>query len=293
MAKRKAAPNLHFISGLPRSGSTLLAALLRQNPRFHAEMSSPVSGLFQAILERGQVQNEFSVVFPEEKRRALLHSVFDVYYEGTDQPVIFDTSRVWCSKLPQLAELYPDAKIICCVRNPAWVMDSFERLFRAHPFHLSRMFSGGERDSVYTRTEALARYDRPVGFGLTAAKDAYFDDRADRLLVVDYDYLAAAPVETLKLIYKFIGEDWFEHDVENVSYEARAFDEHLGVPDLHTVKGAVTPRPRRSILPPDLFSRYADLAFWQQQSNTLANSITPQPVAGNPDGAVEDVVKPG
>jgi sulfotransferase len=24
----------HFISGLPRSGSTLLAALLRQNPRF-------------------------------------------------------------------------------------------------------------------------------------------------------------------------------------------------------------------------------------------------------------------
>ncbi|MBU0835751.1 MAG: sulfotransferase, partial [Gammaproteobacteria bacterium] len=29
-------PAYHFISGLPRSGSTLLAALLRQNPRFHA-----------------------------------------------------------------------------------------------------------------------------------------------------------------------------------------------------------------------------------------------------------------
>jgi hypothetical protein len=27
---------IHFISGLPRSGSTLLAALPRQNPRFHA-----------------------------------------------------------------------------------------------------------------------------------------------------------------------------------------------------------------------------------------------------------------
>jgi sulfotransferase len=26
---------IHFISGLPRSGSTLLAAILRQNPRFH------------------------------------------------------------------------------------------------------------------------------------------------------------------------------------------------------------------------------------------------------------------
>lgn len=27
---------MHFISGLPRSGSTLLAAILRQNPRFGA-----------------------------------------------------------------------------------------------------------------------------------------------------------------------------------------------------------------------------------------------------------------
>ncbi|MGI4764644.1 MAG: sulfotransferase, partial [Janthinobacterium lividum] len=33
---------MHFISGLPRSGSTLLAALLRQNPTVHAHISSPV-----------------------------------------------------------------------------------------------------------------------------------------------------------------------------------------------------------------------------------------------------------
>ncbi|MEG4005469.1 sulfotransferase [Microcoleus sp. Pol11C1] len=34
----------YFISGLPRSGSTLLAALLRQNPRFYSAMTSPVGG---------------------------------------------------------------------------------------------------------------------------------------------------------------------------------------------------------------------------------------------------------
>ena len=37
MAKR-----MHFISGLPRSGSTLLPALLRQNLLFSAAMTSPV-----------------------------------------------------------------------------------------------------------------------------------------------------------------------------------------------------------------------------------------------------------
>ncbi len=42
--------NYHFITGLPRSGSTLLAAILRQNPRFHAGMTSPVGALVNAFL---------------------------------------------------------------------------------------------------------------------------------------------------------------------------------------------------------------------------------------------------
>ena len=41
---------IHFISGLPRSGSTLFSAILRQNPRFHAMMTSPVGGLYMAML---------------------------------------------------------------------------------------------------------------------------------------------------------------------------------------------------------------------------------------------------
>ncbi|MBR8827105.1 MAG: hypothetical protein DSM107014_04230 [Gomphosphaeria aponina SAG 52.96 = DSM 107014] len=42
---------VHLISGLPRSGSTLLAGILRQNPNFHAGMSSPVGGLMNQLLE--------------------------------------------------------------------------------------------------------------------------------------------------------------------------------------------------------------------------------------------------
>ncbi len=41
----------HFISGLPRSGSTLLAAILRQNPRFHAGISSSLPPLFTDAME--------------------------------------------------------------------------------------------------------------------------------------------------------------------------------------------------------------------------------------------------
>ena len=52
---------LHFISGLPRSGSTLLAAILRQNTRFHAAMTSPVGHVFNAALTAMGAENEFAV----------------------------------------------------------------------------------------------------------------------------------------------------------------------------------------------------------------------------------------
>jgi sulfotransferase len=41
---------IHFISGLPRSGSTLLSAILRQNPALHAGMTGPMGSLVSTRL---------------------------------------------------------------------------------------------------------------------------------------------------------------------------------------------------------------------------------------------------
>ncbi len=64
------ANRVHFISGLPRSGSTLLAALLRQNPRFSGAMTSPIGGLMNRMLEAMSEENEFSIFLsPEQKQK--------------------------------------------------------------------------------------------------------------------------------------------------------------------------------------------------------------------------------
>ena len=71
---------IHFISGLPRSGSTLLAALLRQNPRFSAGMTSPVGSLFNAMLRETSQRNEAAVFIDDDLRQRLLRAVFEAYY---------------------------------------------------------------------------------------------------------------------------------------------------------------------------------------------------------------------
>lgn len=272
--------SFHFISGLPRSGSTLLAALLLQNPRFHAGISSPIGTLFRGMLNQFGAGSEFSALVSTEQRRRLLRGLFDSYYaDQTGKEVIFDTNRMWCAHLPALMDQFPDAKVIACVRNVAWVMDSIERRYRANPYEITRLFNDdNERNTVYSRVDTLAQRNRMVGCPWAALKEAFYGEHAASLLVVDYDLLAQAPQKVLPLIYQFIGEEPFIHDFENVTYDAPEFDATLGLHGLHKVREKVGVEPRPTILPPDLFEQYSQLSFWNDTANSMANLITIKPI---------------
>lgn len=269
----------HFISGLPRSGSTLLAGILRQNPKFFASMSSPVAGLVNSLLEQTGANSESYTFFDDAKRKVLCKAMFDAYYSDKQNPVIFDTNRQWTARMHQLVELFDNFKMICCVRNPAWVMDSFETIYRKNPFEYSRMFSAASRQTVYSRCDSLMNSGGTVGSAWTALKEAYYGEFSDRLLLVDYDLLTQHPARTIELIYRFLGEPLFAHDFNDVSYEASEFDQKLGVKGLHTVKKKVEFKTRRSILPPDLFVKYQEMDFWQDTTGTAAHIIASKKVA--------------
>ncbi len=269
------AGKVHFIAGLPRSGSTLLAALLRQNPRFHAGMTSPVGSLFAGMLNQFGAGSEFGPVLDRDTRRRLLRGLFQSYYaEQADKDVVFDTNRLWSARLPAVVDLFPQAKVIACVRNVAWVMDSLERLYRADPYEQTKLFrDDGERNTVYSRLETLAQFNRLVGFAWSALKEAYYGAEAGALLVIEYELLAQAPERVLRLVYQYLDEPWFEHDFGNVQYDAPAFDEALGIGGLHRVRPRVAIEPRRTILPPDLFEKYAQLSFWHSSEGSSAHVI--------------------
>jgi sulfotransferase len=269
----------HFISGLPRSGSTLLAALLLQNPRFHAGMTSPVGALFGSMLQQFSAGSEFGSVISREQRRRLLRGLFESYYaDQAGKDVVFDTNRAWCAKLPALLDLFPQARIIACVRNVAWIMDSLERLYRADPYENTKLFADeAERNTVASRVDTLAQRNRLVGFAWSALKEAYYGEQASAMLVVEYDLLTQAPERVMRLVYDFIGEPWFAHDFDNVEYDAPEFDEALGLSGLHRVRRKVSVEARRTVLPPDLFEQYASLSFWKDGTGSAANVIRPQP----------------
>ncbi|MEM7057624.1 MAG: sulfotransferase [Pseudomonadota bacterium] len=286
-------PNFHFISGLPRSGSTLTAAILRQNPRFHAGMSSPVASLFEGLIAQVSAGSELSSMVDQDQRARFLRGLFDSYYDHLDQPVIFDTNRAWTAQLPALMQVFPEAKVICLVRDVAWIMDSMERQFRQNAFEHTRLFNNpGERSTVYTRVEALAGANRLVGFPWHALREACYSEFAERIVIVEYDLLTARPEEVFKLLYDFLGEEYYEHDFTGVDYDAPQFDAQLGLDGLHRVHKEVAPRPRQTILPPDLFEKYAKLSFWRELQNSRAFRIVVQQTEGSEEQKMPDGTAP-
>ena len=237
-------------------------------------MTGPVGGLFVTLLNAMSASSEFSVFIDDEQKRRVLMGLFESYYGPVAGEVIFDTNRMWCARLWAVAELLPDAKVICSVRNVTWIMDSFERAIRRNPLEVSNLFKDeNDRGTVYARVETLGQRNRPVGYAWSALKEAYYGEQSDRLLLVDYELLAKQPARTVELIYEFLGESPFAHDFDVVEYEAKAFDERLGTPGMHRVSGKVQFKPRRTILPPDLFERYADMSFWHDRKATKASVI--------------------
>lgn len=259
----KEGPKYHFISGLPRAGSTLLAALLCQNPRFQAGMSSPVGGLFTSLLGDMSAKNEGSVFIDDDQRRRILHGLFDNYYAEHSAEVVFDTNRVWCSKLSPLKDLFPDSKVIACVRHMSWIIDSIERLVRKNAFQPSSIFGYQGGGTVYTRANGVSGADGMVGFAYDSLKQAvYGGDGTDRLLLVQYESLTRDPGGVMGAIYDFLGEPGFKHDFEHVEFDDHGFDAKAGTPGLHSVGTKVEAKERQTVLPPDLFKRFENDAFW-------------------------------
>ncbi|WP_114240434.1 sulfotransferase [Dyella sp. C9] len=255
---------LHFISGLPRSGSTLLSALLRQNPRFHAGMSGPVAGLLGVLSGEMSQRNEYSLFISNEQRARILRGLVDNYYGAEIAgEVIFDTNRSWCARLPAISELFPESRVIACVRDIAWVIDSIERLVQRNALLPSPIFNYAHGSTVYTRTAMLQNAEGLVGYAFDALKEGFFGPHADRLMLVQYDSLCSNPARVMDAVYDFIGEPRFAHDYDNVVFDAAEFDQRTGTPGLHHVRGKVSHEARPTILPPDIFHRFDNDSFWR------------------------------
>jgi len=253
----------HFISGLPRSGSTLLTSILNQNPKFYSTISNPLARFVRSIIIESHAGPGYALQCPEDKRIELIKTIIDAYHSHIPQEVCFNTNRGWPNLLAQLEAASPNSKVICCVRDISWILDSFERLFKANPFVLSKMYSEQDAETVYTRSYSLMSPGHTVRFAYDSLKEAMCSPQKHNIMLVAYEQLAKYPEQTMRAVYAFIDEPYFEHDFSNVETSYDEYDLEAGIHGLHKIRKEVSYIERDYILPPDLVSEFSNLEVWK------------------------------
>jgi sulfotransferase len=262
-------PALHLISGLPRSGSTLLSAILRQNPRFSAGVTSPVSSIIASMLPKMSGSSEFASFFDDNRRRRMLRGVFQSYHDPSPRVgVVFDTNRTWTARAPLLRELYPEARIICMVREVGWIIDSLERILRRNPLQVSRTLNFQTDSTVYSRADALMNAETGlVGLAWSSLREAWFSENAGSLIVIQYERFVRDPHATIDRLYDELKETPFNHDFNNVVYDEPDYDATLGMPGLHQIRSKVGDVQRAPSIPAEIFETLSASNFWKGAEN--------------------------
>lgn len=251
----------HMITGLPRSGSTLLSSILKQNPRFHASITDPLAILTKGVIDTSQDGPGMKTEVPIERRKNTVRGLFGGFYSDVDKEVVFNTNRAWSYGLNMVKEIFPSSRMIVCVRDIKWVLDSFENAYRRNPLEKNTVF-GGVGGSVYDRMDMLMDKGGVVEFAYTGVKQAITSAEKNMIMVVEYDLLCKNPEGMMRAIYNFIGEPYYDHDFDNVEASWDEYDAEIGL-DLHHVRQKVEFRERETILPPDILSKYTNMEVWR------------------------------
>lgn len=254
---------MHFISGLPRSGSTLLAAILRQNPIFHASIMSPTGMIVTDAVTSMGPANEAERFICDHQRQAIIRGIFLHFYAHYEGDVVFDNNRRWCNNLAVIDRCFPAARVICCVRSPAMIADSFERLFVKNGMRPSVVYGGQANKTPYERLRAIMQDQGVLGFALAAFEAAWYGPFKHKLHVINYTDLVSNPRRQMALLHEALKEPPFSYDFENVKQVpgAKEFDEDVATPGLHTVSPIVRYEPRTPALPPSLLNTLPK-PFW-------------------------------
>lgn len=252
---------LHFLSGIPRSGSTVLAAILNQNPATHVSTTSGLVHALDGLANTWHSAGLLNENDPDRKKLAqTMRGMIDAFYEDTDKPVVIDKGRGWpipiiMGAMTQVLGHKP--KIIATVRPVPECMASFVRV--AKPEDLDAfMYSGQLADHLKAAYISLQE-------GYAAMPECF--------LFVEYDNLLANPKAELDRIHDFLGLEPFEYDFSNIDgTPVKEDDENLhGYAGMHDIKPVLQKQhnDRAQDLLKHHYNQFCQPEFWNDGKRTI------------------------
>ena len=243
---------LFFMSGLPRSGSTLLGSILSQHPKLQATPTSPLADLLCYINESF---SKLDVRYTYDKKNIEYNtysSILENFYNHIEKPYIIDKHRGWCKNITSIEKfLHQKPKIIATNRRVSEVLSSFILLIQKNKtednFIDAHLRKQGKEINIDNQVECLWKNyisDPYTGlvYGLT--------NHRDNIHLIDYNDLINDPKKEINKIYEFLEIESYEHNFLNIENSCVEEDDMWGLKNLHQIRSSlqkISPPPEEII----------------------------------------------
>lgn len=243
-----------FVSGLPRALTTLMCNTLANNPRIGGGETSPLLEYVYAARANYSNTPEVKSALTENLMKQGFINFCRMGMDGyasaiTEKEIYLDKSRGWIHYADFLWELYPDAKIIVMVRDIRGVCASLEKKWRENPTILDSRDQPNIQDFI-TIDQRVNHFlnDPPLGIALKRLFNAYQTGTLKKMLVIRAEDFAMNPEKTMRSVYEYLNEPYFDLDytkVEQVTIENDRIGD-FGIYGDHKIRPNILPLEKDS-----------------------------------------------
>lgn len=253
----------HFLSGLPRSGSTVLESLLNQNPEVYV---TPTSPLLHLLNKNQEEFHRCPEVIANPDGRMLTNMSYGMIqgcWEHRPENIIIDKHRGWGKNMPATTIVFGhEIKMVATIRDIPSVMASWLTLIRNQPDnHIRKSVINKGFPATEENMMAEMWFEHVldcVESVVMARKTA-----ANRLLEIKYDDFVVDPLGEVKKIESFLDLPPYEYDINNITNDDKLNNdlEAFGFRDMHKIRPKVekTAKDPREILGDKLYERFVEL----------------------------------
>ena len=228
---------LFFLVALPRSGNTLFASIMNQNP----EIASTANSITLEILKELFLlkQTDTFQNYPDYKSLDnVLDNVFNLYYKDWPQRIIIDRGPIMVSGNPGNFELMqkhfkPGFKCIILLRDLMDVLASYMKWYTENPSAFPNKY-GCKNDEE--KLKLLLHEDGAIVKNLKAIKNSY--NYSNICHYVRYDDIVINPEQEFKKIYNFLGEPYFNHrfnNLDQININGLSYDDRIVGDNMHKI----------------------------------------------------------
>ena len=225
---------LFFLVALPRSGNTLFASIINQNPNLVCTANSITLEIMKDLylLKKTEVfQN-----FPDHKSLDnVLDNVFTNYYQQWPQRIIIDRGPVITSGNPGNFELMqkhfkPGFKCIVLLRDLMDVFASYMQWYTENPDSFVNKLGSSDEEkllSLMNKDGAIVKEIKSIQTAYKYPKMCHF---------IKYDDMVTNPEQEFRKIYNFIGEPYFNHrfiNLDQVKINGLSYDDRIVGDNMH------------------------------------------------------------